>query len=112
MCLVVCRDGLSGDGAVGADLEAVASGPSLTSDVPACQVEPVMSARGCRARAILMASAARSAARRVRFMASSVNTALVSSSTVRPGCWRSGIRTASVSSSRLKPRTGLSNRPR
>ena len=26
---------------------------SLTSDVPACQVEPVMSARGCRARAML-----------------------------------------------------------
>jgi len=46
----------------------------LTSDVLACHREPVISARGSRIRAARIASATSSAARRVRFMASSANT--------------------------------------
>jgi hypothetical protein len=67
--------------------------------------------RGSRAREILMASLTRSLARRVRFMASSANTAPEISSTVRQGRRRSSSRTASASSSRLKAPTGLSDRP-
>ena len=43
----------------------------LTSDVLACHREPVISARGSRARATRMASATRPSARRIRLMASS-----------------------------------------
>jgi hypothetical protein len=51
----------------------------LTSRVLACYREPVISGRGFRARAMRMASATSSAARRLRFMASSANTARESS---------------------------------
>jgi hypothetical protein len=84
---------------------------SLTSRVLACHRDPVISARGGRVRAIRMASATSSSARRVRFIASSANTERASSSTVRPGRARSSARTVSASSSRLKTRTGLSNKP-
>ncbi len=71
-----------------------------------CHRAPVISARGSRARATRMASATSSVARRVRFMASSANTARESSSTVRPGRSRSSARTVAASSSRLNTPTG------
>lgn len=106
MCLVVHGDGVLWDGAVSADLEAVAGGPVVTSDVLACHREPVISARGCRVLAVRMASLTRSAARRVRFMPRSSNTAREVSSAVWPGCSRSSLRAVSASSSRLKARIG------
>jgi hypothetical protein len=54
-----------------------------------------------------MASVTSSAARRVRFMARSANTARDSSSAVRPGCSRSSARTVSASSpSVIRPHAG------
>lgn len=52
---------------------------SLTSLVLACHCEPAISSRGPQLRAMRMASATSSAERRVRLMASSANTAWVSS---------------------------------
>jgi hypothetical protein len=73
--LFVGRDGLFRDAAVGAGLEAARRAQFLTSSVLACHCEPVISARGSCGRASRMASAMSSAARRVRFTASSANTA-------------------------------------
>ena len=81
------------------------------SAVLACHREPLISPCGSLARASRIASATSSAERRVRFMASSAKTARESSSTARPGRWRSRARTVSVSSSSLKAPAGLSNRP-
>jgi len=94
-------------GSIPAELTAQA----LTSWVLACQADPMISSHNGRARAIRMASATSSSARRVRFIASSAKTELVSSPTVRPGRTRSSARTVCASSSRLKTRTGLSNKP-
>ena len=85
MCLVVGRDRVFGDCAVRGDL--------ITGAAP-------RPARGSRDRARRIASATNSTARRLRFIASSANTASDSSPAVRPGWLRSSKRTVSVSSSR------------
>src|SRR6266576_2440313 len=109
--LVVCRDRLFRDAAVGAGLEAggarpvpdffCAGLPLRTGDLGAWLPRPGQpDGLGDEL-----------GGTPVRFMASSANTARESCSTVRPGCSRSSARTVSASSSRLKTPAGLSNRP-